>query len=168
LRSCESPLGDDLLAQTKSEFEAEEDTIGPALNFMGTLWALKHALEVTSKRMESELGITAAQRMTVRIVGRYPGISASRVAKLLRVHRATVTVTVNRLERRQIIRRGSDPLDQRRVRLTLTKEGQALDVPATGTVESAVTHLIAHASPSDLAVTQRSLLALIAALEAAR
>lgn len=157
-----------LLALTKTALQAEEDAIGPALNFMGTLWALKHALEVTSKRMEQELGITAPQRMTVRIVGRYPGITASRVAKLLRVHRATVTVTVNRLEKRVIIKRGRDPLDNRRITLTLTKQGQELDVPASGTVESAVTHLLANTNAHDLAVTQRSIHALISALEAGR
>ena len=102
----------------------DEDDLGPAFDFMGTLWALKHALEVTSRRMEAELGLTAPQRMTLRIVGTFPGISATRVAKLLRVHRATITVMVNRLEKRQMVKRHSDLIDRRRVTLTLTPEGR--------------------------------------------
>lgn len=143
----------------------EEEALGPTLDFMRTVWGLNHALEVTSKLMEAELGVTAQQRMMVRIVGKFPDITAGRVAELLRVHRATVSVAINRLEQRQILKRGRDESDQRRVTLTLTRKGKALDIAASGTVESAVAYLIAHGSPRDLTATRRALLELISALE---
>lgn len=149
----------------KNVANREEEDLGPTIDFMRTVWGLNHALEVTSKLMEAELGVTAQQRMTVRIVGKFPGITAGRVAELLRVHRATVSVAINRLEQRQILKRGRDEADQRRVTLTLTRKGKALDVAASGTVESAVAYLIDHASPRDLTATRRALLELIGALE---
>ena len=46
--------------------------MGPVLEFMRVVWALDHALQKTSKRMETMLGITAPQRLVVRILGRFP------------------------------------------------------------------------------------------------
>ncbi len=149
----------------KSAPRTEADELGPTLDFMRAVWGLNHALEVTSKLMEAELGVTAQQRMMVRIVGKFPGITAGRVADLLKVHRATVSVAINRLEQRKILKRGRDGSDQRRVTLTLTKKGEALDIAAKGTVESAVEYLIENASSRDLAATRRAILELISALE---
>ena len=149
----------------KPALDPEASALGPTLDFMRTVWGLNHALEVTSKLMEAELGVTAQQRMTVRIIGKFPGITAGRVAELLQVHRATVSVAINRLEQRRMIKRGQDPQDQRRVTLTLTSKGKALDVAASGTVESAVAFLMNDASARDLAATQRAIVKLVNALE---
>jgi DNA-binding MarR family transcriptional regulator len=157
-------------ADTRSNNGAatRDSELGPTLEFMGILWSLNHALEVTSKRMESELGVTAQQRMMVRIIGKFPGITSGRVAELLRVHRATVSVTLNRLEARDIVKRKRDAGDARRVTLTLTARGRALDVSAKGTVESAVAHLLANAPEKNLAAARKTMEGLMTALEDAR
>lgn len=142
--------------------------LGPALEVLRLIWSLNHALEVTSKRMASELGITAQQRMVVRIIGKYPGITAGGLAELLRVHRGTVSVALNRLEKRALVKRRQDARDQRRVTLTLTRQGRALDVARAGTVESAVEHVLATLSSEDLGGTERLVAALVAALERGR
>jgi DNA-binding MarR family transcriptional regulator len=147
--------------------EASEE-LGSTLEFMRSLWSLNHALEVTSKSMEARLGVTAQQRMLVRIVGKFPGTTPSHIAELLHVHRATVSVALNRLERRGIVKRGRDTVDYRRVTVNLTKRGKALDVPASGTVESAVARLLKEASGRDIAAVQRAMQGLIEALEHGR
>jgi DNA-binding MarR family transcriptional regulator len=150
----------------KVQLAADEDeNLGPTLEFMRTVWSLNHALEVTSKRMEAKFGITAQQRMVVRIVGKYPGATAGRIAELLRVHRATVSVALNRLEQRGIIKRSRDEADFRRVTVTLTKRGKALDIRSSGTVESAVEHLLEEVSGRDLAALRRTMYGLVTALE---
>jgi DNA-binding MarR family transcriptional regulator len=133
-----------------------------------TLWGLNHAIEVTSKRMEATLGVTAQQRIIVRLLGTYPGISASEIAELLHVHRATVSVALNRLEARGIAKRVRDLADSRRVRLTLTRKGKALDVRASGTVESAVDHVLEHVGSRELTVMRRTIVALVTALQSAK
>src|SRR6266540_480401 len=94
--------------------------LGPVLEFMRALWALDHALQSASKRMESRLGITAPQRLVVRIVGRFPGISAGEVAEILHVHPSTLTGVLKRLEGRGFVARRADPRDARRALLGLT------------------------------------------------
>ena len=144
------------------------DSLGPSLDFMRAVWSLNHALEVTSKQMEAETGLTVQQRMIVRFVGLYPGLTAGHMAKLLRVHKATVSTALKRLEGRRILKRVRDPRDQRRVILNLTAKGRALDVPNTGSVESAAEYLLGQSSDRDLRAAQRVMLAMVSALEERR
>ena len=51
--------------------------MGPVLEFMRVVWALDHALQKTSKRMETTLGMTAPQRLVIRkhtIIYQLPGL----------------------------------------------------------------------------------------------
>src|ERR1700760_1858990 len=88
--------------------------LGAVLDFMRLLWAVDHALQSASKRMEATFGVTGPQRLVVRIVGRFPGIAAGRVAEILHVHPSTLTSILKRLETRGMLQRRSDPRDARR------------------------------------------------------
>jgi MarR family transcriptional regulator, organic hydroperoxide resistance regulator len=112
--------------------------MGPVLEFMRVVWALDHALQKTSKRMETMLGITAPQRLVIRILGRFPGMSAGLLAVVLHLHPSTLTGVLKRLQRRGLITRRADSRDRRRAIFGLTVKGRALDVEAEGTVEAAV------------------------------
>ncbi len=112
--------------------------LGPVLEFMRAVWALDHALQKTSKRMQRTLGITAPQRLVIRILGRFPGTPAGLLAVILHLHPSTLTGILERLQRQKIITRRTDPRDRRRAVLGLTARGRALDVEAKGTVEEAV------------------------------
>jgi DNA-binding MarR family transcriptional regulator len=127
---------------------------------MRQLWSVSHELEVLSGRMAKELGITAQQRMIIRIVGRFPGITAGRLSVLLCVDAATVSTALARLERRGLVSRERDRRDGRRVTVALTHQGRRLDVPAAGTVEAAVDAVLAGSAPADVAATHRVLAAL--------
>src|SRR5437660_11103832 len=126
--------------------EEQEDDKGPplgaVLDFMRLLWAVDHALQSASKRMEAAYGITGPQRLVVRIVGRFPGIAAGRVAEILHVHPSTLTGIPKRLEARAIVQRRSDPRDARRALFSLTTKGKKLDTLRTGTVEQAVRRVL--------------------------
>ncbi len=63
--------------------------LGPVLSFMRSLWGVNHALESTSLRMKARIGVTGPERMVLRLVGRYPGIAAGELARILRVHPGT-------------------------------------------------------------------------------
>jgi hypothetical protein len=67
------------------------------LQFMQLLWAIVHALQKTSKRMSAELGVTGPQRLVLRVVGLSPGISAGRLAAVLRLHPSALTGILQRL-----------------------------------------------------------------------
>ena len=112
--------------------------LGPVLDFMSALWALDHALQSASKRMEARLGVTAPQRLVVRIVGRFPELSPGEVADILHLHPSTLTGILKRLEERSLLVRRPDPVDARRSLLRLTPKGRGVDAMRTGTVETAV------------------------------
>lgn len=112
--------------------------LGPVLDFMRALWALDHALQSASKRMEKALGVTAPQRLVVRIVGRFPGISAGEVSEILHLHPSTLTGILKRLARRGLVARRADPADARRALLELTAKGREVDRMRAGTAEAAV------------------------------
>jgi MarR family transcriptional regulator, organic hydroperoxide resistance regulator len=112
--------------------------LGDALEFMRVVWAVDHALQRRSKRMAATIGVTGPQRLVVRIVGRFPTISASQLSQILELHPSTVTCIVKGLERRQLITRTVDPRDSRRILLGLTAEGQAVNLAQEATIEQAV------------------------------
>ena len=49
------------------------------------------------KRMEQRSGVTGPQRLVLRVVGLFPGISAGALARLLHVHPSTLTGVLHRL-----------------------------------------------------------------------
>ena len=103
---------------------------------MRLIWALDHGLQSLSKGMLARLGLTGPQRVTLRILGRYPGLSAGELAGILKVHPSTLTGILKRLEVRGLVRRETDAFDHRRSHLALTARGRRLDVPSGGTAEA--------------------------------
>lgn len=137
--------------------------LGPPLELLRRIWRLNHAIELASTRMERALGVSASQRFVIRCVGRYPGMTAGRLASLLHVDRGTVSTALNRLEEKGLLVRRKDPRDGRRVTLGLTAQGRALDRPTEGTVEDAVDRLLRTAG-ADEVVTMTALLERLSAL----
>jgi DNA-binding MarR family transcriptional regulator len=143
---------------------ADSTELGSVLDFMRLLWALDHGLQMSSRRMESQLGVTGPQRMAIRMVGRFPGISAGELASLLHVHPSTLTGVLKRLEQRGLVNRSADPRDGRRARFSLTPTGQEIDTVKSGTVEAAVKLGLENVTSQKMKTTQEVLRVLIDAL----
>lgn len=141
--------------------------VGEVLEFMRVMWAVDHALQKTSKRMKSRLGITGPQRLVVRMVGRFPGTSAAHLSDLLHIDPSTLTGVLTRLERRGLIQRRRDPRDGRRWFLGLTARGRMMDKRRTGTVEAAVRAAIRDVHPDELDAARRVLTTIAERLDAA-
>jgi DNA-binding MarR family transcriptional regulator len=134
--------------------------LGEVLEFMRLLWAVDHGLQSTSKRMEATLGLTGPQRLVLRLVGRFPGITAGRLAQIMHVHPSTLTGVLKRMEKRGLLERKADPLDGRKALFALTEAGRAMDVPSPGTVEAAVQRAISRMSRTRLVNAQDVLTAI--------
>lgn len=135
----------------------DEAKLGKTLGFMRHLWALAHALQSRSKRMETAFGITGQQRLALRIIGRVPGLTAGEAAELMRLHPSTFTGIMQRIEARGLIERSRDDADGRRSRLALTERGRALNDLRAGTVEEAIRRALARLEPEEIVVAQRVL-----------
>ncbi len=109
-----------------------------ALDFMRLLWSIEHGLQKISKRMEADIGVTGPQRLVLRVVGRFPGVSAGELARIVRLHPSTITGVVQRLVARGLLVRERDPGDSRRVQLRLNAKAAAYTRVTAGTVEHAV------------------------------
>lgn len=139
--------------------------LGPVLDFMRLMWAINHGLDRASRGMQAKFGVTGPQRLVLRIVGTFPGLSAGDLARTLHVHPSTLTGILQRLEARGLLRRLIDPEDARRVQLEITAKGKRLTIPSVGTVESAIKRLMSTWSDSELNVTRRTLTAIAEELE---
>lgn len=145
-----------------AEFRQPHDalTLPADLELMQALWSVDHALDVMSRRMIRRLGITGPQRLVIRLLGQFPGASPGELAKLLRLHPATVSGVLKRLERRRLVMRVSDPWDGRKSQIRLTRKGEALDKPDADTVESAIGRVLSRLPRRHVELARRVLTAL--------
>lgn len=153
-------------APTPAPVKRRDFPLEPALDFLQHLWALNHALERTSLRMERAMGVTAQQRLVLRCLGKYPGLTPSQLAAVLHLDRGTVSVTLRRLEQRGLVSRAKDRDDARKVVLALSAKGRRLDRPTPGTVEAAVEALLQEAGAAKVTSAKALLRALTERLSA--
>ena len=132
---------------------------------MQLLWAVVHGLERISKRMTGDIGVTGPQRLVLRVVGLFPGLSAGALAAVLHVHPSTLTGVLQRLAAQRLLVRTHDPADRRRAVLRLTPRGARVNAARQGTVEAAIARALQGTSDRDRLATTRVLERLAAALE---
>jgi DNA-binding MarR family transcriptional regulator len=135
------------------------------LQFMQLLWAVVHGLERISKRMTGDIGVTGPQRLVLRVVGLFPGLSAGDLATVLHVHPSTLTGVLQRLVGQRLLVRADDPADRRRAVLHLSKRGVGVNAARQGTVEAAIAQALDGTSDRDRMATKRVLERLAAHLE---
>src|SRR6516225_8085455 len=99
---------------SRGTFADAHRSLDPILDFMRLLWSIEHGLQRMSKRMESDIGITGPQRMVLRVVGQYPGLS-----RIVRLHPSTSTGILQRLGARGLLAPPRDPSCRRRARRRL-------------------------------------------------
>jgi DNA-binding MarR family transcriptional regulator len=127
------------------------------LQFMQLLWAVVHGLERTSKRMTVEVGITGPQRLVLRVVGLFPGLSAGELASILHVHPSTLTGIIQRLVGQRLLQRVEHATDRRRCLLALTARGERINAQRGPTVESSIANALSGLSARDRAAARRVL-----------
>jgi DNA-binding MarR family transcriptional regulator len=152
----------------KRNVRAPEERLDPVLDFMRLLWRIEHGLQATSKRMDTRVGITGPQRLVLKLVTRFPGLSAGDVARILHLHPSTITGILQRLVDKRLLVREADPRDTRRVRLRPLPRANGLARRSAGTVEAAIAGVLGRTPAAQVRQARAVLQALAGALEAAR
>src|SRR5574342_499389 len=116
----------------------EEPDLGPVLRFMQALWELQQGLNQRSKAMLRRHGVTGPQRLVLLVIRQTGPIAPGKLARLLRLHPASVTRLARALQRRRLLRRRPHPTDGRQILLGLGPEGRRLLKHRSQTVERAV------------------------------
>lgn len=145
-------MGENMTA-AKARTTLDLAPLDETLDFLRVIWSTDHALHRASGRMMRNIGVTGPQRLLLRVVGRYPAIPPGQAARALDLHPSTVTGLVQRLESGGYLRRTVDPRDARRVMLSLTEAGRALDRQSSGTIEQAIRQLLAATPRNQIATT---------------
>jgi DNA-binding MarR family transcriptional regulator len=148
-----------------ADFRTATAPLPDVLQFMQLLWAVVHGVERRSKRMALDVGVTAPQRLVVRVVGLFPDVSAGGLAAILHVHPSTLTGILHRLVTQQLLRRSDDARDRRRALFRLTARGLRVNALALGTIEAAIAAALRESSARDRASTRRVLQRLARHLE---
>jgi len=133
--------------------------LDPVLDFLRLLWSIEHDLQRMSKRMEGELGITGPQRLVLRVVGRFPGLSAGELAHVVQLHPSTITGILQRLVAAGLLERQRDPHDSRRVRLRLKPRAARYIRASPGTVEHRVRQSLRRTGVSNVRAARKVLAA---------
>lgn len=135
------------------------------LAFLRRIWAMTHAVQARSKRMERLHSVTGPQRFVLRVVGRFPGVSAGDLARILELHPSTMTGILQRLEERELLTRTTDPDDGRRFLFRLTDDGIRFDAERRGTIEAAVRRALARLDDAEVKKAEKVLAVLVEELE---
>lgn len=101
---------------------------------MNAIRSIVRALRVSSRMIESKMGISGAQLFVLQQLSEKPADSLNDLADRTATHQSSVSVVVRRLVDCGYVARHTSDADRRRVTLALTDKGRALLYEAPTTV----------------------------------
>lgn len=84
------------------------------------------AIDLRSRQLNREVGLTGPQLLVMQNVGKLPGTMVRQIAENINLSAATVTSILDRLEAKELVHRIRSTEDKRRVGVFLTEKGQEL------------------------------------------
>jgi len=91
-----------------------------------SLCRIIRAVELYSRRLMDEHGLTGPQLATLREIARAGGLGGVELAEALQVSQPTITGIIDRLENRGLVVRSRNGRDRRTVQITVTEKGRQL------------------------------------------
>lgn len=88
------------------------------------LFTVTHSYMVKCFKKVADMGIHPRQIPMLKILSRQDGVSQSALCKMLGTKPSTVTVSLKRMEKADLVRREQDRKDQRVTRVYLTDKGK--------------------------------------------
>jgi DNA-binding MarR family transcriptional regulator len=124
----------------KSFTDTEKDETSLMKTYDQVLVSLRQiirAIDLHSKHLERESGLTGPQLLVMQLIGSSGEITAGVIARKVSLSQATVTSIIDRLERKGLLRRERSTDDKRKVMVSLTEQGgKALEKAPTLMQES--------------------------------
>jgi DNA-binding MarR family transcriptional regulator len=127
-----------------------------AHQILDLLPTLRHWVTGRVQAAGADLDISVRQYAAMRDI-RGGAASPGELARLWQVTPAVITGVVDRLEKRELVRREPDPSDRRRLRLALTESGHAASEVVERALVDDLAAQLATASPARIAELERSL-----------
>ena len=83
------------------------------------------AIDLHSKRLEKESGLTGPQLLVLQQLATHEELTAGVIAREISLSQPTVTSIIDRLERKDLLKRERNQHDKRKVMLSMTEAGRA-------------------------------------------
>jgi len=93
-------------------------------NVLVALRQIIRAIDLHSKRLERESGLTGPQLLVMKAIVQTVSVTAGQIARDVNLSQATVTSILDRLERKAYLRRERSNEDKRKVLIHLTEAGR--------------------------------------------
>ncbi len=124
------------LGETKERFEKQQRRITRGIR------RIMRAIDVKSHRLARERGVTRAQLLSLRSIGRETTTNATELAAQFHLSPSTVVGILDRLESKGYIERARDEADRRIVNVVITESGreflEGVMDPVAETLEAAI------------------------------
>ncbi len=91
------------------------------------LYSANQAMQRATRPAFSELGITYPQYLVLVTLWEQDGQAVNEIGRTLLLESSTLTPIIKKLERMGLVSRERDREDERKVRVTLTREGRAME-----------------------------------------
>jgi DNA-binding MarR family transcriptional regulator len=124
------------------------------------------ALQTYSQDVRSAYGLTGPQLWALKTLQHEGRMTVGRLAAALAVHQSSISILLDRLEKRGLVRRIRRQPDRRVVQVELTKRGAAMATDAPDAAQGRLLHALATMSAEQLRRTRRIVDRLVDAMEA--
>lgn len=113
---------------------------------LDSLRRIHQALRTASRRSHQKIGLNAAQLFVLQRLKEHEPLSLNSLAEKTFSHQSTLSVVVNELVNRELVKRETSEEDRRRLNLRLTKAGRALLKKRQTTIQELFVDSINHFS----------------------
>ena len=103
---------------------------GPEVRVLRALRQIIRAVDMHSKKLTAEHGITGPQLVTLLCVAEHQSITPSEIGREVHLSNSTIVGVLDRLEAKGLVKRQRSEHDRRNVFVTITAEGKKLVVAA--------------------------------------
>ncbi len=106
--------------------QARDTDLAPALRVVQLVRKVIRAIDLDSHRIEHRHGVTTPQLVVLGALRGQGSPSLGELARQVQLSPSTVVGIIDRLEDRALVQRSRDPVDRRRIQLTITEAGRNL------------------------------------------
>lgn len=141
-------------------------TQADAVQIVQGLRRIVKALHSYSQDVYRTYGLTAPQLWAMKTLQREGTMAAGQLALALAVHQSSLSILVDRLEKRGLVQRVRSQRDRRFVQIALTKRGAALSAMAPEPAQGRLLHGLRTMSRAEVKSIRRAVDRLVEVMEA--
>jgi len=139
-----------------------------AVDIVNGLRRIVRAIELYSQEIYKGFGLTGPQLWALKTLSRRGALATTDLATALAVQPSTLSVLVDRLEKRGLVRRDRPRADRRFVEIGLTSQGAALAARAPEPAQGRLLHGLRSRSTRELRAIRSSVDRLVEMMEASQ